>query len=346
MATGEYPYTFTKLTPGGSFQSSTNTVTLTLKTGGSYDGTLDFPVSGAGAEMKVDETLTEEGEYVYTFLINGVTRVIRVVVLAAPQLRVDTVTFNNSAVQEFNNRYFVNHSTSSRYLEVELTPINVENTYRYVLNDTGVLPIGAALTSALQDLVIVNGKMTVGITVPSSSSTSEVVNTYLIALYKGTVQIGTVSKVVVVSQPLSSTIFFAANGGVATTPKNQFVGTAVSAPTPPTRTGYTFTSWHLNPALSDTAVNFSTYLMPTTDTVLYAKWATVSYSITYNLDGGTNYANPPTTFTIETATITLGTPTKASSTFDGWFTAASGGTQVTTIPLGSSANVVVFARWS
>jgi uncharacterized repeat protein (TIGR02543 family) len=347
MVTADYPYTFTKLTPGGSFQSSTNVVTLTLKTGGAYDGTLDFPNSGAGSEMKVDETLNEEGEYVYTFLINGVTRVIRVVVLAAPQLRVDNVSFNNAAVQEFNNRYFVNHSTSSRYLEVELTPINVENTYRYVLNDTGVLPIGTALTNALQDLVIVNGKMIVGITVPSSSSTSEVVNTYLIALYKGSVQIGAVSKVVVVSQPLSSTIFFAANGGDATTPKNQFVGTAVAAPSAPTRTGYTFTSWHLNPALSDTAVNFSTYTMPSSDTILYAKWATVSYTITYDstsLNGATT--TNPTTYNIETATITLTAPTGGTGTFNGWFTASSGGTQVTTIPLGSTGDRTIFARYS
>jgi uncharacterized repeat protein (TIGR02543 family) len=275
MITDSYAYTYTRLTPGGSFQSSTNIVALTLKTGGAYDGTLDFPNSGPGSEMKVDETLTEEGEYVYTFIINGITRIIRVVVLAAPQLRVEAVTFNDIPVREFNNRFFVNHSTSSRYLEVELTAINVENTYKYILNDTGVLPVGAALTSALQELVIINGKMVLGITVPSSSATTEVVNTYLIALYKGSVQIGAISKVVVVSQPLSSTIFFASDGGTAVTPKNQFVATAVAAPTPPTRTGFTFTSWHLNPNLTDTAIDFATYTMPTSDTILYAKWTAI-----------------------------------------------------------------------
>jgi uncharacterized repeat protein (TIGR02543 family) len=275
MITDNYAYTYTRLTPGGSFQSSTNIVALTLKTGGAYDGTLDLPNSGPGSEMKVDETLTEEGEYVYTFIINGITRIIRVVVLAAPQLRVEALTFNDIPVREFNNRFFVNHSTSSRYLEVELTAINVENTYKYILNDTGVLPVGSALTSALQELVIINGKMVIGITVPSSSATSEVVNTYLIALYKGSVQIGAISKVVVVSQPLSSTIFFASDGGTAITPKNQFVGTTVAAPTPPTRTGFTFTSWHLNPNLTDAAVDFATYTMPTSDTILYAKWTAI-----------------------------------------------------------------------
>jgi hypothetical protein len=271
MITDSYPYTYTKLTPGGSFQSSTNIVALTLKTGGAYDGTLDFPNSGPGSEMKVDDRLTEEGEYVYTFIINGITRVIRVVVLAAPQLRVDAVTINNVPVREFNNRYFVNHSTSSRYLEVELSAVNVENTYKYILNDTGVLPVGAALTSALQELVIINGKMIVGITVPASSSTSEVVSTYLIALYKGSVQIGAISKVVVVSQPLSSTIFFATDGGTAVAPINQFVGTSVAKPADPTKSGFPTITWHLNPNLSDTAVVFP-YTMPSSDTILYAKW--------------------------------------------------------------------------
>ena len=363
MTTGDYNYTFTRLTPSGSFQSTTNVARLTLRVdvissgqgvtpitySERYDGTLKFPSSGPGSEMKVDETIAEEGEYVYTFIINGITKVIRVVVLAAPQLKVDRLTLNNVEVESFNNRFFVNHSSSARYFEVELSPVNLETTYKYVLNDTGVLPIGTALTNALEDLVIVNGKMIVGVTVASSSSTSEVVSTYLIALYKGTVQIGAVSKIVVVSQPQASTIFFAANGGNATAPKNQFVGTAVSAPTPPTRTGYNFVSWHLNPTLVDTAVDFSDYLMPATDTVIYAKWsAPITYNITYNLNSGTNFASPPATYTIETPTITLGTPTKSNSTFQGWFTTAgfTAGTQVTTIPLGSSGAITLYAKWN
>ena len=344
MATGDYPYTFTRFTPSGTFQSSTNAVTLTLKTGGSYDGTLDLPASGAGSEMKVDEPLTEEGEYVYTFIINGITRVIRVVVLSAPQLRVDGLTFNDIAVREFNNRYFVNHSTSSRYLEVDLTAINIENTYKYILNDTGVLPVGSALTSALQELVIINGKMIVGITVPSSSANTEVVNTYLIALYKGSVQIGAISKIVVVSQPLSSTIFFASNGGTTVAPKNQFVATNVSAPTPPTRTGFDFVSWHLNPNLSDAAVNFSSYTMPSADTVIYAKW--IQYTITYNLDGGTLPSGALTTFSSGQLPYTLPAPTKTGSTFTGWFAAASGGSAITTINSGTTTNQTFFARWT
>jgi hypothetical protein len=273
MITDSYPYTYTRLTPSGSFQSSTNIVALTLKTGQNYDGTLNLPGigEGPGSEMRVDDRLTEEGEYVYTFIINGITKTIRVIVLAAPQLRVEAVTFNDVPVREFNNRYFVNHSTSSRYLEVELTAINVENTYKYILNDTGVLPVGSALTSALQELVIIDGKMVIGITVPSSSATTEVVSTYLIALYKGSVQIGAISKVVVVSQPLSSTIFFATDGGTAVAPINQFVGTSVAKPADPTKSGFPTITWHRNPNLTDTAVVFP-YTMPSSDTILYAKW--------------------------------------------------------------------------
>jgi uncharacterized repeat protein (TIGR02543 family) len=345
MPTGEYPYTFTKRTPSGSFQSSTNLVTLTIKTSPAYDGSLTFPGSGAGSEMAVNEVLTEEGEYVYTFNINNLLKEIRVIVLAAPQLKVESVTINSLPVTEFNNIYYVNHSTSTRYSEFNLTPVNIETTYKYVLNNTGAFPTGSSLTSALQELVIVDGKMTVGVTLPArTSATVAETHTYLIALYKGSVQIGAVTKVVITSQPVYSTIFFNSNGGTVVASKTQFVATAVSAPTPPTRTDFDFTSWHVKPDLTDTAINFSAYFTPENDAILFAKWS--QFTITYNLDGGVNYASAPTVFASTSATITLGTPTKGSSTFVGWFTAASGGSQVTTIPSGSSANVTVFARWS
>jgi uncharacterized repeat protein (TIGR02543 family) len=345
MPTGEYPYTFTKRTPSGSFQSSTNLVALTIKTSPAYDGSLTFPGSGAGSEMAVNEVLTEEGEYVYTFNINNQLKEIRVIVLAAPQLKVESVTINSLPVTEFNNIYYVNHSTSTRYIEFNLTPVNVETTYKYVLNNTGAFPTGSTLTSALQELVIVDGKMTVGVTLPArTSATVAETHTYLIALYKGSLQIGAVTKVVITSQPVYSTIFFNSNGGTVVASKTQFVATAVSAPTPPTRTDFDFASWHVKPDLTDTAIDFSAYFTPETDAILFAKWS--QFTITYNLDGGVNYASAPTVFASTSATITLGTPTKGSSTFVGWFTAASGGSQVTTIPSGSSANVTVFARWS
>ena len=346
MATGSYPYTFTRLSPSGSFQSNTNFVTLTLLTGGSYDGTSTLPGSGAGSEMAVDETLSEEGEYAYSFTINGVTKEIKVIVLAAPQLRIEQATLSNEVLNIFNNEIYLNHASSSRFIDLRLNPINIETTYKYIINSTGQFPIGNTLTAALEDLTIVDGRMNVGISVPSSSSTSEVRTTYLIALYKGNLQIGTVTKLVVVSQPKTSTVFFATNGGTVLVPKTGFINTAHGSFTATTRTGYTFVDWNTNPALT-TAYTGSNYAA--SDFILYAKWsAPIAYNITYDLDGGTNFASPPATYTIETPTIVLGTPTKSGSTFEGWFTTAgfTAGTQVTSIPLGSSGAITLYAKFN
>ena len=57
-------------------------------------------------------------------------------------------------------------------------------------------------------------------------------------------------------------------------------------------------------------------------------------------------ANVPYEYNENTPTITLITPTRTGYTFDGWFTANTGGTKVTTIPQGSTGNKVFYARWT
>ena len=350
MPTGVYPYTFTKLTPSGSFQSNTNSVSLTLKTPPSftYDGTLSFPDSPLpGSEMVVSEQLIEEGEYVYTFRINNQFKEVRVVVLSAPQLRVNALVLNETLVPSFDGIYYLNHSTSTRFLEINLIPENVEATYKYIINNTGEFPVGSSLTSALKDLVIIDGQMNVGISLPAAVDQDEpFTTTFIIALYRGNVQVGLVTRVVIIAQPVSVTLFFNSNGGTVIAPRTQFVTTAISEPTPPTRTGYTFDGWFNNVALTTPAINFSTYVMPEVDSVIYAKWNLITYTITYDATAlGAAATTNPTSYNIETATITLINPTGRSG-FIGWFDAASAGNQVTSIPIGSSGNKTIYARFS
>ena len=71
-----------------------------------------------------------------------------------------------------------------------------------------------------------------------------------------------------------------------------------------------------------------------------------NYSITYNLDGGTNHAGNPATYNIESTTITLQAPTKIGYTFGGWFDNEDcAGNAVTTIATGSHGNVTLYAKW-
>jgi len=279
MLTGSYPYTFSKRTPS-SFQSTTDSVLLTLRTvavDGIYDGTLKYPPLGQnGSEMAVNEQLLEEGEYVYTFVVNNRSIEIRVVVLAEPQLRVLNVNNNNTLLNFTNGLYFINNSDDNRFLEIELEPVNIDLKYKYIISDDGLFPIGADLTNALKDLVIVDNKMSIGITLPKVETPTREVFTYIIALYKGSVRIGTVSKVVIISEPPTSTIFFDTRGGTVggepILPITGYVDSEHgSIPGNVLKSGFSFAGWFTEPDFSVESF-YEGQFFPSTDLILYANW--------------------------------------------------------------------------
>ena len=49
----------------------------------------------------------------------------------------------------------------------------------------------------------------------------------------------------------------------------------------------------------------------TENKTFWAKWTAETYSINYELDGGTNHAENPATYTIESGAITPRSPTKS-----------------------------------
>lgn len=72
--------------------------------------------------------------------------------------------------------------------------------------------------------------------------------------------------------------------------------------------------------------------------VLKATWKATDYKITYNLDGGTNNTNNPSTYTIEDA-VTLKNPTKKGYTFTGW-------KEGNSIKKGSTGDKTFTAQWT
>ena len=79
---------------------------------------------------------------------------------------------------------------------------------------------------------------------------------------------------------------------------------------------------------------------------LYANFALITYTITYNLDGGTNHANNPTSYTVESETIKLQDPIKTGYRFEGWYTEAGFTNQVTEIAAGSTGDKIFYAKWT
>ncbi|MCL2688841.1 MAG: InlB B-repeat-containing protein [Chitinispirillia bacterium] len=142
------------------------------------------------------------------------------------------------------------------------------------------------------------------------------------------------------------TITFNVNGGNALNPSTattQANGTLASLPTP-TRSGHTFNGW-FTAATGGTAITASTVF--NNSATIFAQWTATptTFTVTFNVNGG-NALNPSTAATGTNGRLTsLPTPTRSGHTFNGWFTAATGGTEVTTNTV-FTANTTIFARWT
>ena len=79
---------------------------------------------------------------------------------------------------------------------------------------------------------------------------------------------------------------------------------------------------------------------------LHAKWTPIDYTITYELDGGTNNSENPTCYTIENSEIILKNPTKQGANFVGWYTDSEYKNHVTKIQNGSVGDLTLYAKWT
>ena len=114
----------------------------------------------------------------------------------------------------------------------------------------------------------------------------------------------------------------------------------------PTRTGYSFDGWYTNSSFTGTKYT-SIAGGSTGNKTFYAKWNLTTYTITYNLNGGTNPSTAPTTYTYTTSTFNLPAPTKTGYVFAGWYTSSTfSGVKETTIAKGSAGNRIYYAKWN
>lgn len=147
----------------------------------------------------------------------------------------------------------------------------------------------------------------------------------------------------------SYTATFNGNGGSTPSPSSitKEYNTALGTLPTCSRTGYTFLGWY---TASSGGTKISTTTVVTKDITYYAQWSINSYTLTFNPNGGTV---TPTSkdFEYNSAYGTLPTPTRASDaqytyTFAGWYTAATGGTQVTATTKMAAKDTTVYAHWT
>ena len=142
------------------------------------------------------------------------------------------------------------------------------------------------------------------------------------------------------------TVSFDANGGTGTMADVTGVTGSYTLPangfTAPS--GKQFKGWATS---ASGAVITGTSITVSADTTLYAIWEPIpvtEYTITFNVNGGIGTIPSQTTSGQKLSSLPTATHS-GSYSFVGWYTAASGGTQITTAYV-FSANTTVFAHWT
>jgi len=111
----------------------------------------------------------------------------------------------------------------------------------------------------------------------------------------------------------------------------------------PARTGYTFDGWYSDSAFNTKVTGIDAG--STGDKTFYAKWIATTYSIDYQLNGGSHSGNP-TSYDVTSDLITLETPARTGYTFDGWYSDSAFNKKVTGIDAGSTGNKTFYAKWT
>ena len=146
---------------------------------------------------------------------------------------------------------------------------------------------------------------------------------------------------------VSYKITYQLNGGKVTgNPADYTVESEAITLKNPTREGYFFTGWSGTGLTGSANTKVTIAKGSTGDRAYTAKWNPVTYTITYQLDGGTASGNP-TKYTIESEAITLKNPTKTGYTFAGWSGDGLTGSENenVTIAAGSTGNRTYTAHW-
>ena len=141
------------------------------------------------------------------------------------------------------------------------------------------------------------------------------------------------------------TVTYDANGGTCGTASEKYTGTALTLPTP-TRDGYWFVGWYDAATGGNKIGDAGATYNPSDEITLYAHWQEkIEYTVTYNANGGTcGTASEKYTGTA----LKLPTPTRTGYTFNGWYTAGTGGTRVGGAgdSYTPSANITLYAQWT
>ena len=136
------------------------------------------------------------------------------------------------------------------------------------------------------------------------------------------------------------TVSFNSKSGTPTPPQQTVKeGAKVTKPADPTRANYAFAGWAKADNATSALWNFDTETV-SADMTLYARWATITHTVTFDSDGGS---------AVQAQNVADGgkatkpaDPTRTGYEFDGWFNGATEWNFATTI----TAPITLKAKWT
>ncbi len=138
--------------------------------------------------------------------------------------------------------------------------------------------------------------------------------------------------------------FNAGGGSVSTSGKTVTYGAAYGSLPTPVRSGYSFSGWYTSSSGGSRVTESSTVSIQGNHT-LYARWAAGTYTVYFNANGGSVSTGSKQVST-GSAYGSLPTPVRSGYVFGGWYTAASGGSLITSgTTFTNGANQTLYAHW-
>lgn len=150
-------------------------------------------------------------------------------------------------------------------------------------------------------------------------------------------------------KPASYKIVYKLDGGanpasqILTVTRNKKV--SVSKLKVPKRKGYKFTGWYSDSSCSVRAKTIAGVSKAAKRRV-YASWKPKTYKISCDMGGGQQVITLPTSYTIESSSITLRHPVRDGYAFTGWYSDSALSQKKTKVKKGSTGNLKLYAGWS
>src|SRR5690606_11713970 len=171
------------------------------------------------------------------------------------------------------------------------------------------------------------------------------VTLYLTATYNGQEKEKTfyLTVIPISEQVTTYTVTFNSNGGSTVNTITVVEGAKINAPVPPTRAGYIFDAWYVNPGLT-TAWDFANGTV-TSNMVLYAKWNPdgLTYTVTFETNGGSPIGSVNV---LQDGFVTKpANPTRDGFMFDAWYKDEDLTTPWLFATDKVTGNITLYAKW-